>query len=62
LHARLRVHQAPGIPHALIFSGAEMIDALLGHIVSRECEGVCAVERVSRLLKSKSVRAAGLLR
>jgi hypothetical protein len=61
LHMRLRVHRAPGIPHALTQSGRK-IHALLGHIVSRECEGVCAVERVSRLLKSKSVRAAGLLR
>jgi hypothetical protein len=39
LHARLRVHRAPGIPHALTYRG-EKFHASLGRITSRECEGV----------------------
>jgi hypothetical protein len=35
-HARLRVHWAPGIPHALCFPGRK-IHAHLGRIAPREC-------------------------
>jgi hypothetical protein len=38
-HTRLRVHRAPGIPHALYLSGRRLI-ANLGRIPPRECEGV----------------------
>jgi hypothetical protein len=41
LHARLRVQRAPGIPHALCFSGRK-IHAKLGRIASRECGVVSA--------------------
>jgi hypothetical protein len=37
LHARLRVHWAPGIPHALL---GRKIHAPLGRIAPRECGGV----------------------
>src|SRR5882724_3320134 len=36
LHARLRVHWAPGIPHALVFPGRTFL-AQLGPIAPREC-------------------------
>jgi hypothetical protein len=38
-HARLRVHWAPGIPHALSFEGRK-IRANLGRNAPRECEAV----------------------
>src|SRR5271154_3924215 len=41
-HTRLRVHRAPGIPHALRFQGRRFI-ANLGRIASRECERLCGI-------------------
>src|SRR4030081_1297449 len=41
-HARLRVHLAPGIPHALYFRGRE-IQASLGRFASRERESVFVI-------------------
>src|SRR5258708_21085443 len=38
-HARLRVHLAPGIPHALVFLG-RMVHAKLGRITPRDCKPV----------------------
>ena len=42
LHARLRVHRAPGIPCAPIFSGRK-IHAQLGRIASRDRGGVLEI-------------------
>jgi hypothetical protein len=40
-HARLRAHQAPGIPCALSMEGGNFVDQL-GRFMSREGEGVFA--------------------
>ena len=41
-HTRLRVHRAPGIPHALCFQGGRFI-ANLGRIAPRDREGVSVI-------------------
>src|SRR5216683_2715777 len=45
LHARLRVHWAPGIPHALVFLGRR-IHAQLGRIAPRDRRFVSGLGRI----------------
>jgi hypothetical protein len=44
-HTRLRVHWAPGIPHALLEGGRFF--AKLGRMASRECEAFDEYERAA---------------
>jgi hypothetical protein len=50
LHAGLRVQQASGVPHALF---GRKINAKLGRIAPRECEGVCTtvIARLDRAIQ-----------
>jgi hypothetical protein len=56
LHARLRVHWAPGIPHALCFLG-ERFPVQLGRFASRECGAV--FDECERHLSAVIVREGG---
>src|SRR6266404_5590169 len=47
LHARLRVHWAPGIPCALYSRRGETILANLGRLAPRECEGMVEIGKPS---------------
>src|SRR6266446_1061173 len=53
LHARLRVHWAPGIPCALCFLWANVLQKL-GQIAPREC-GVAVIDRCQNILRVRNV-------
>src|ERR1019366_3285649 len=42
LRTRLRVQRAPGIPHALL---GRIVHVQSGRLASRDCEGVCELQR-----------------
>jgi hypothetical protein len=63
-HTRLRVHRAPGIPHALSFpGGGDFLN--LGRVASRECGGVFhrhCEKRSDETIHAATKRKNGLLR
>src|SRR6476620_1731394 len=60
LHARLRVHRAPGIPCALCFLRASGFERL-GRIAPREC-GVLMSLREAKRPKQSTLRHSGMVR